>query len=140
MSNTAFREAVAKEMADLNGSEPTTSSKSEEVWQEVRPWEVMLSPVLPVKDPVIPQRLRPWLKDIAYRMRCPTDDAVSPAVIMISSLIGTRLTTKPKAKDSWTVVPNLWGAAVGDPSAMKIPFASEVFKSLSKLISASKAT
>ncbi|RIV27037.1 DUF3987 domain-containing protein [Fibrisoma montanum] len=82
---------------------------------------------------MIPEPLRPWLADIAYRMKCPLDFVAAGAVVMLSSLIGTRLTIKPKTRDDWTVVPNLWGAVVGGPSAMKSPALNAVLKPLDRL-------
>ena len=57
---------------------------------------------------------------------------------MLSALIGTRLAIKPKSRDSWTIIPNLWGAVIGDPSTIKSPSVGEVFKPLKRLIVAAK--
>ncbi|GAB4000019.1 hypothetical protein GCM10028807_51720 [Spirosoma daeguense] len=57
---------------------------------------------------------------------------------MLSSLIGTRLTIQPKTRDDWTIVPNLWGAVIGDPSSMKTPSVNEVHKPLVRLVLAAR--
>lgn len=103
-------------------------------WQEPQPITTNLLAVLPLEPKMIPAPLRSWLIDIAYRMKCPLDYVAAACVVMLSSLIGTRLAIKPKSKDPWTIVPNLWGAVVGDPSTMKTPSVSEVFKPLTRLI------
>jgi hypothetical protein len=41
---------------------------------------------------------------------------------------------KPKARDSWLIVPNLWGGIVGDPSAKKSPAWGAAMKPLDRLI------
>ena len=87
---------------------------------------------------MIPDNLRPWLLDISDRMRCPLDFVASATIVMLSSLIGTRLSIKPKQRDSWTITPNLWGAAIGDPSTMKTPSVQEVFTPLKRLIAESR--
>jgi hypothetical protein len=36
-------------------------------------------------------------------------------------VVGNRVRVRPKQNDDWEVVPNLWGAIIGRPSAMKSP-------------------
>ena len=88
---------------------------------------------------MIPEPFRLWLMDIANRMKCPLDFVASGAVVMVSALVGTRLAIKPKTRDDWTIVPNLWGAVVAGPSAMKTPSIAEVFKPLYRLMAESRA-
>jgi hypothetical protein len=78
-------------------------------WQPPRPISSTLLPVLPLDPEMIPEPLRPWLIDIAVRMKCPLDFVASASMVMLSSLIGTRLAIKPKTRDDWTITPNLWG-------------------------------
>ncbi|MBO0939956.1 DUF3987 domain-containing protein [Fibrella sp. HMF5335] len=105
------------------------------------PQPVPLKPELPtvpkLESDMLPEPLRPWLADIAHRMKCPLDFTASAAVVMLSSLVGTRLAIKPKANDDWTIVPNLWGAVIGEPSALKTPSVAEVLKPLNRLITES---
>ncbi|MEZ0538945.1 YfjI family protein [Fibrella arboris] len=108
-------------------------------WNKPQPIEKHLIPVSPLEPDMIPKPLRPWLCDVAQRMKCPLDFVAATAVVMISSLIGTRLTIKPKTRDDWTVVPNLWGAVIGEPSTMKTPSISEVLKPLSRLVAVARA-
>ncbi|CCH01383.1 hypothetical protein FAES_3375 [Fibrella aestuarina BUZ 2] len=119
--------------------EPNESNPDNIKWFKPQPIENHLMPVLPLKPEMIPEPLRPWLCDIAHRMKCPLDFVGASAVVMLSSLIGTRLTIKSKSKDNWTVVPNLWGAVIGGPSAMKTPSVSEVLKPLNRLIAFARA-
>ncbi|GAB3953293.1 hypothetical protein GCM10028805_36700 [Spirosoma harenae] len=114
-----------------------TKAESDE-WLPPQPITTNLLPVLPLLPEMIPEPLRPWLTDIAYRMKCPLDFVVSASMVMLSSLIGTRITIQPKTRDDWTIVPNLWGAVIGDPSSMKTPSTSEVFKPLNRLVLAAR--
>lgn len=70
---------------------------------------------------MLPDALRPWVLDIAHRMQCPIDFVAVAAVAMLGSVIGSACGIRPKQKDDWTEVPNLWGAAVGRPGRMKTP-------------------
>ena len=108
-------------------------SETETEWNEPQPLNTTLLSVLSVHDYMLPEPLRDWLTDIAHRMKCPLDFVASACVVMLSSLIGTRLAIKPKGRDDWTIVVNLWGAAVGDPSMKKTPAMMEVLKPLKRL-------
>ena len=131
---------------DIDGFDPTqfdqqsreSGTDDSEEWPSPQPITTNLLPVLPLEPDMIPEPLRPWLTDIAYRMKCPLDFVASASIVMLSSLIGTRLTIQPKTRDDWTIVPNLWGAVIGDPSSMKTPSVSEVQKPLTRLVHAAR--
>jgi putative DNA primase/helicase len=81
----------------------------------------LLAPTLSPK--MIPESLRPWLTDVARRLQCPLEFPTIAALISIGAVVGNRIGVRPKARDnSWTLVPNLWGAAVAGPGLlMKTP-------------------
>jgi len=54
-------------------------------------------------------------------MQCPIDFVAVAAVTMLGSVIGTGCAIRPKQKDDWVVVPNIWGAVVGRPGGRKSP-------------------
>lgn len=110
----------------------------EKDWPEPLPITTTLRPVMSLAPDMIPEPLRPWLLDIAYRMKCPLDFVAAGSVVVISSLIGTRCTIKPKSRDDWYIVPNLWGAIIGDPSVMKSPSIAEVLIPLNRLVTAAR--
>jgi hypothetical protein len=56
------------------------------------------------------------------------------ACIMDEAEVGARCAMKPKARDSWLIVPNLSGGIVGDPSAKKSPAWGAALKPLDRLI------
>lgn len=48
----------------------------------------------------------------------------------MSALLGRKASIYPKQFDSWSVVPNQWGAIIGRPSAMKSPSMKEALRPL----------
>lgn len=92
-----------------------------------------LAPVLTLTGNMLPASLWPWINDIAHRMQCPIDFVASAAVTMLGSVIGTGCAIRPKQNDSWTVVPNIWGAAVAGPGRMKSPAISAAMAPLHRL-------
>ena len=91
-------------------------------WPQPQPIRAALHPV-PLFDPValLPDVLRDWVMDEAERMPCAPDFVAAAAVVALGATIGARCAIKPKARDSWLVVPNLWGGIVALPSAKKSP-------------------
>ncbi|MBI3776766.1 MAG: DUF3987 domain-containing protein [Gammaproteobacteria bacterium] len=85
-------------------------------------------------DTLLPESLRDWVTDEADRMPCPPDYVAAAVVVALGAVIGARCAIKPKARDSWQVVPNLWGGIVGLPSAKKSPAISSALKPLERLI------
>ena len=84
-------------------------------------------------EELIPESYGAWVIDIAKRMQCPLDYPFATLIVMCASIIGTRCAIRPKSKDSWQVVPNLWGGLVGSPSALKTPAIQEVTRMLTEL-------
>ncbi len=65
--------------------------------------------------------LRDYVFDVADRQQSVPDFVAVAALCGLASLIGNRIRVAPKQMDDWTEVPNLWGAVIGPPSAMKTP-------------------
>jgi putative DNA primase/helicase len=93
-----------------------------------------LPPVDQFDVSLLPRSIRPWIVDIADRMQVPLDFPAVTAMVMGASLVGRRCGIYPKEKDSWLVVPNLWGAIVGRPALLKSPAMSEVLKAMDPMI------
>lgn len=102
-------------------------------WPEPTPLPTALPPVEPFVPELLPAALRDWVMDIAHRMQCPADFPAVAALAGLSSLIGARAVIRPKARDDWEVVPNLWGAVVGRPGVKKSPALNEALKPLHRL-------
>ncbi len=102
-------------------------------WGELKPIPDALKAVQPFNFNLLPDSLRMWIQDISERMQCPPDYPAIGAMVTLSAVIGRSVGIKPKAYDDWLVVGNLWGFAVGRPSAMKTPALSEALKPLKRL-------
>jgi hypothetical protein len=87
-----------------------------------------LPPVPSWDDALLPAALRPSLIDIAERAQCPAEFTAVGAIVALASVIGRVCAIRPKQHDNWTVAPNLWGAVVGPPGAMKTPALSEAMR------------
>jgi len=104
-------------------------------WPAAKPIIAELKPV-PAFDAqtLLPDALRAWVMDEAERMPCPPEFVAAAAMVALGSIVGARCAIKPKARDSWLIVPNLWGGIVGDPSAKKSPAWGAALKPLDRLI------
>lgn len=102
-------------------------------WPEPKQVMSVSSVVLPVRAEMLPESIGAWCFDAADRMQAPADYVAVSAIISMGSLIGRQLCIRPKARDSWAVVPNVWGAIVGPPAAMKTPCLKEARRFLDKL-------
>jgi hypothetical protein len=106
-----------------------------DAWPAPKPIIAELKPVPAFDaDTLLPEVLRAWVMDEAERMPCPPEFIAAAALVALGSIIGARCAIKPKARDSWLIVPNLWGGIVGDPSAKKSPAWGAALKPLDKLI------
>jgi hypothetical protein len=96
-----------------------------------RPICAALHPVVPF-DPIalLPEALRDWVMDEADRMPCAPDFVAAAVVVALGTTIGARCAIKPKARDCWLVVPNLWGGNVGLPSAKRSPRSGQQWRRL----------
>lgn len=105
------------------------------VWREPKPIQAVLHPVPAFDaDTLLPEALRGWVVDEADRMQSPPDFVAAAALTALGSIVGARCAIKPKARDFWLIVPNLWGGIVGLPSAKKSPAIGAALKPLDRLI------
>ena len=66
-------------------------------------------------------------------MQCPIDFPADAMMIVLAGVLGRKIGIRPKRKDDWTVIPNLWGLVVGRPGIMKTPAITEPMKFLKRL-------
>jgi len=89
---------------------------------------------VPAFDPdLLPETLRPWCLDIAERMQCPLDFVAVAAMVTVAAVVGRQVGIRPKQRDDWQVVPNLWGVLIGRPGVMKSPPMKEATRPLARL-------
>ena len=81
----------------------------------------------------LPNSIRGYVKDISERMQCPPDFAAVNTYVMLSAPIGCKIGIRPKRRDNWVIVPNLWGVTIGGSGIMKSPNRNEVLKPLKQL-------
>ena len=102
-------------------------------WPEPQPLPDLLPPVAPFDFGMLPDAVRRYVKDVAERMQCPPDFPAIAMMIVLAGVVGRKVAVRPKSKDDWTVVPNLWGVAVGRPSLMKTPAINQPMNFLKRL-------
>ncbi len=107
----------------LNNHSPSIPEEVEEHFRNNRPELKVnsLPEVLPMTLEMIPIPLREWVSDEAKRMEVPLDFIAVPAIVAIGSLIGTRCEIRPKQRDNFSIIPNLYGGIVAAPSRLKSP-------------------
>ena len=92
-----------------------------------------LLPVPPFDPNLLPDALRPWCADVSARMQCPADFVAVAAMIVLAAVVGRQVGIRPKQRDAWQVIPNLWGLLVGRPGVMKSPAMREATRPLLRL-------
>jgi putative DNA primase/helicase len=110
-----------------------------EPWPDPEPLPSGLPPVNPFDFALLPDALRPWIADIAERMQCPPDYPAVGAMVTLSAVVGRQVGIRPKRRDDWVVIPNLWGSVIGRPSLLKTPALQEPLRMIEAIESAAKA-
>ncbi len=82
-------------------------------WPDPQPLPAGLPDVPAFEPELLPESFRGWVTDVAERMQCPPDYPAVAAMVAAAALIGRQVAIRPKQRDDWTVIPNLWGAIVG---------------------------
>ena len=120
----------AAELDDLSG---INFGDIAQPWPKCEPLPMRLAPVAPFDYALLPDAFRPWIRDVSERMQCPPDYPAASALVCLASVVGRQIAIRPKRRDDWTVVPNLWGAIVGRPSLLKTPALQEAMKGIDAL-------
>jgi hypothetical protein len=102
-------------------------SSALEEWPEPEPLRDSLPDVAAFDLELMPESLRPLVKDIAHRMQVPLDFPAVASVMTLAGLTNRRAMIQPKELDTgWVVVANLWGGIVAPPGMLKSPVISAV--------------
>lgn len=104
-----------------------------EAWPDPLPLLDLLPKVEAFDFDLLPDSLRHWIQDIAERVQCPPDFPAVGAMISLAAVAGRKIGIRPKRRDDWLEVPNLWGAIVGRPGVMKSPALREAMRPLRML-------
>lgn len=92
-------------------------------WKAPIPFSSGLLPVKQFDENLLPKCVRAYAMHHAKRMdNTPPDFSAISIIVCAGALVGGNVEIQPKEQDtSWTVVPTMWGAAVGTPSTKKTP-------------------
>lgn len=122
-SNKLLAEIREKRAQQITAPLIATTSKVEQDWSIPLELKSNLNPVMPFDAELLPQSVRGYVIDYAARMdNAAPDFAAISVMIAAGALIGGTAEIQPKKNDTgWKLVPNLWGSAIGYPSAMKTP-------------------
>ena len=97
-----------------------------------------LPPVKTLTSAMMPKLLWDYSSNSAERLSVPIEYVLMPLMVSLGSLIGSKLSIYPKMYDNWEVVPNFYGAIIGNPSSKKSPSLSEGLKPISHLVALAK--
>lgn len=116
----AALQAALAQATPIDAPPPITSSEVE--WPDPTPvgGDALSVPRF-MSDEFLPQALQPWQDDISQRTGSPPEYAAIGALVGLGTVVGRRIAVRPKERDDWQKVPNLWGAAVGPPGKLKTP-------------------
>lgn len=132
-SHPGATRADVEALPKLTSSPAKKNATAGDPWPDPLPIPDALPPVTPFDYALLPDSLRPWIKDIAERVQCPPDFPAVGAMISLAAVVGRKIGIRPKRMDDWLEVPNLWGAIVGRPGVLKSPALREAMRPLRKL-------
>lgn len=121
-------EAVA-----LAKREQWTRLPGDDPWPELQPLIDAMPPAPTLTREMLPPDLSDWVFDIAYRLQCAVDYPAVAALVALATVVGRKITIRPKQYGTWLVVPNLWAQIIGPPGVLKSPAVSATFAPLYKL-------
>jgi len=125
-----WRQKSPSQPGGCNTSGPKTNPTD---WPDPQTLPDELPPVMPFDFSLLPDAVSPWIEDIAQRIQCPPDFPAVAVVVALAGVVGRKVGIRPKRRDDWLVVPNLWGAVIGRPGIMKTPAIQEPLKPLKRL-------
>ena len=134
--------ASGRTRAKGNGKAEGGAAKPEPTKPDEWPDPAELPEGLPAVQPfdpiLLPENLRPWITDTAARMQVPLDFPAIASMVALGSVVGRKMGIRPKRRDDWTVIPNLFGGIVGRPGLLKTPALQEACRPLICLEMAAK--
>src|SRR3974377_689433 len=104
-----------------------------EAWVAPKPIPSDLARVEAFALELLPDRLAPWIDDIATRLQCPPDYPAITAMTALGAILGRKIAIKPQMKTDWIEIPNIWGAFIGPPGMLKSPAMNEALRPIHRL-------
>jgi putative DNA primase/helicase len=104
-----------------------------EDWLAIKPIPSDLARVEAFALQLLPDRLAPWIDDIATRLQCPPDYPAITAMTALGAILGRKIAIKPQMKTDWIEFPNIWGAFIGPPGMLKSPAMNEALGPIHRL-------
>jgi putative DNA primase/helicase len=140
-NNTRTKPTDFNDLYRLEGKEPVikiindslSANQSGAMFNELRVFSDDLLPVLCLPYECLPKGMIAWTKDVSVRVGCAPDFLMACVLVIFSSLLGRKVTIKPKKLHDWVVTPNLYGAIIGRPSTKKSPALNESMYFISEL-------
>jgi hypothetical protein len=99
-------------------------------WSDPQPLTVTLLPVPKLDRAMLPKVIAAYVFSAAHRMQAAVEFVLVPLLVALGTVIGSACGIRPKQRDTWIEVPNLWGIKVGSPSTLKSPTTNEGLKPL----------
>lgn len=107
-------------------------------WPDPQPIVSELPPVQVFDPGLLPEKLRGWILDIGRRVQCPLDFLAATLMVALATVVGRSIGIRPKQRDDWVVVANLWAAIIGRSGILKTPAIQEILRPLHWLESQAK--
>lgn len=122
MTEPALHDRIMREYSEFQAKHYRNGAAGAfDSWPSPKPIRSHLPGVKAFDAELLPDRLRDYVMDVSDRQQAPPDFAAVAGLCGIAAIAGNEVRIKPKSHDDWEIVPNLWGAIIGRPSAMKSP-------------------
>jgi putative DNA primase/helicase len=102
-------------------------------WGDLQPLPEDMPAVPPFDYRCLPETLCPWIRDIAERMQCPAEFPAVGMMIALGSVLGRKIGIRPKRRDDWVEIANLWGCIIARPGLLKTPALQQALVLLRRL-------
>jgi len=133
-ANRTDYKAIFNEAKANGWINPLSSNSASYELPDPLPITSSFAPVMPFSADLLPPILQEFVYDEADRMPAPVSFVAVSVLVALGSVIGASCGIKPKQKDDWLIVPNLWGGIVAPPTSKKSPAIDSGMRPLNFLI------
>lgn len=115
-------EEVEQIVGRYSKSQTSAANIHADDWPDPKPINTALAPVAPFELDLLPDKFKPYVRDVSELMQTPPDFVAVSLMVAAGATLGNAWAIAPKAHDvSWKMPPVLWGGVVGRPGSMKSP-------------------